>query len=110
MSHLVLNDKIKPEFAIRKYLFRLRRLCEMAKRTDGILLTWEDLSAGKGMDLIENYLDLRQKLPFDPLLLQPYSRRFNSDFLANKRLVEVEESYQRYLYWLKSQTKLIFVK
>lgn len=110
LTQLVINNKIKPEFACRTYLFRLRRLCEMAKRTNGVLLTWDDLKSSKGLDLIEEYLDLRQKIQFDPLLLQPYSRKLNSDNIGIKRLEYAEEAYQKYLYWLKSQTKLTFVR
>lgn len=110
LSYLVNNNKIKPEFAIRSYLFRIRRLCEMSKRTGGVLLTWEDMRASKGIDLIENYLELKQNIPYNPLLLQPYSRKYNSGLIGLENLKVVEESYQKYLYWLKTQTKLVYVK
>ena len=35
ISLMIAKDKIKPSFACRYYSFRMRRLCEMAKRTPG---------------------------------------------------------------------------
>lgn len=106
LGYMVANEKKKPEFAARYYLFRLRRMCEMAKRSGGVLLTWEDMQTGRGIPLIEDYLNLRQPIPYDPLLLGPYRRTFNMDSVKPTLLAETESTYEKYLYWLKSQTHL----
>ena len=104
LNYLVGNDKAKPSFAARRYAYRLRRLCEMAKRTPGaVLLTWDDLVVGRGLNLIEEYLGLRQPILYDPALLAPYQRSFPTALVAPALLAATEEAYQRYLYFLKSQ-------
>lgn len=109
ISFLIANEKKKPIFAARQYAFRLRRLCEMAKRTPGaILLTWKDLANAKGMDLIQNYLNLKDPISFDPALLSPYIRSFSNNLIGVDLLNESEDAYERYLYFLKNQ-KLIMV-
>ena len=104
LNFLVGNDRIKPSFAVRYYTYRLRRLCEMAKRTPGaVLLTWDDLAVGRGLNLIEEYLGLRQPIPYDPALLIPYKRTFSTGLVEPSLRVETENTYQRYLYYLKNQ-------
>jgi hypothetical protein len=44
------------------YLFRLRRMCEMAVKTGGILLTYEDLTSKKAFPLLKNFLNLKSDL------------------------------------------------
>lgn len=109
ISFLIANEKKKPIFAVRYYTFRLRRLCEMAKRTPGaVLLTWQNLIDGKGMDLIKNYLNLKDSINFDSKLLGIYNRTFSSNLIDIKLLQEVQDAYERYLYFLKNQ-KLVTV-
>jgi len=104
LNFLVGNEKIKPSFAARQYAYRLRRLCEMAKRTPGaVLLTWDDLVAGRGLNLIEEYLNLRQPILFDPSLLAPYQHTFTTVLVSPTLRATTEDAYQRYLYFLKSQ-------
>lgn len=104
VSFLIANEKKKPTFAVRQYTFRLRRLCEMAKRTPGaILLTWRDLVDGKGMDLIQNYLNLKDPISYDPALLAPYIRTFSNNLIGVNLLSETQDAYERYLYFLKNQ-------
>lgn len=106
LAYLVGNQKIKPEFASRYYLFRLRRLCEMAKRTGGVLLTWNDLESSRGLNIIEDYLGLREPIAFSDYFSKPYAKKYNSDLIGSARLSIAEDAYQRYLYWLKNQTSL----
>lgn len=109
VSFLIANEKKKPSFAVRQYAFRLRRLCEMAKRTPGaVLLTWQNLIDGKGMDLIQDYLKLKDPIEFDPNLLSIYNRAFSTNIIGVDLLEKVQDSYERYLYFLKSQ-KLVTV-
>lgn len=104
LNLLVGNEKMKPSFAVRYYTYRLRRLCEMAKRTPGaILLTWDDLVENRGISLIQDYLSLKQPISFDPLSLSPFKRSYSNDLLGLQVRSEVDDTYQRYLYYLKNQ-------
>lgn len=63
----VLNELVvagyKPWAACNYYCYRLRRMCEMAKRTPGaVLLTYEDIITGRGLPLVEEYLNLKSTL------------------------------------------------
>jgi hypothetical protein len=103
LHFLVANEKRKPSYAVRYYLFRLRRLCEMAKRTGGVLLTWEDLATGRCAGMVQEYLGLREPIPYDPALLAPYTRTFSTGLVAPALLAETENTYEKYLYFLKRQ-------
>lgn len=102
LNLLINKHKMKPSFAIRYYTYRLRRLCEMAKRTpNAVLLTWDDLIESRGINLIEEYLNLKQPVFFNSDLLCSLKPTNNSiDF---KFISKVEDTYQRYLYYLKNQ-------
>jgi hypothetical protein len=57
------DTKYKQADAARYYRFRLRRICEMAKRTpDAVLVTWDDLAKGSAFSIIEEYLGLSKQL------------------------------------------------
>lgn len=108
LGFLITNEKKKPTFAAREYTFRLRRICEMARKTPGaVLLTWNDLISGDGVDLIEKYLGLKEPILYDPALLAPYKRIFNSDLIGSKLLSTTQEAYEKYLYFLKNQNLII---
>lgn len=78
------------------YRYRLRRICEMAKRTpQAILLTWDDVLSGKKFSLIEKYLNLK-----DPISLigqEPKIKEVVDLNIINKS----QRSYERYFYFLK---------
>lgn len=97
------HKKLSPEFALRYYLFRLRRICEIAKRTfKAVLLTHDDLIEGKGMNLIEDYLELKNPIDFNFNKLPEVKYNF-----PIKLINEAETAYERYLYFLKNQN-LVF--
>jgi hypothetical protein len=105
LNLLINNHKMKPSFALRYYTYRLRRLCEMAKRTPGaVLLTWDNLIENRGIDLIEKYLNLKQPIFFNPDLLSFLKTTNNS--MEYKFISKVEDAYQHYLYYLKNQNIL----
>lgn len=97
-----LNEMIsmnyQQEYAARYYRYRLRRICEMAKKTpDSVLVTWEDLVKGS-FSVIENLLGLKEKL---------YSK--NHHFITKETnsfkeslVSECEDAYERYYYYLKN--------
>src|SRR5581483_5279814 len=53
------------EFALDYYIFRLRRIYEMAKQTKGaVFLRWEDLVSKRGMTLLTNKFYLPDNTQF----------------------------------------------
>ena len=89
----------EPDCAARYYCYRLRRMCEMAKRTpEAVLVTYEDAQSGRVFPLIEKYLTLRT-----PLVPKPNLFPTPPAGLAKWDLVErCQESYERHLYFLRS--------
>jgi len=80
------------------YRFRLRRICEMAKKTkSGLILNWEDLKSKKAFPLVEEYLEI--KLNYN------YNNNFNSKptSFENETLIrQANKSYEKYHYFLKN--------
>jgi hypothetical protein len=85
------------ETAAAYYRFRLRRMCEMAKRTpDAVLVTWDDLAKGRAFPTIEEYLGLNQQLSSTyEEFMSDDTDRFNEG-LVN----ECQDAYERYYYYL----------
>lgn len=55
------------ELAVSYYLFRLRRMYEMAYQTpDGIFLTYEDMLKDEGRKLVSDYLGIKSIPPVTP--------------------------------------------
>ncbi len=81
------------------YTYRLRRMCEMARKTPGaVLLTYDDIITGRGFPLLEEYLCLKESImPVDAV---------KSDFLGSS---EAQKSYERYFYYLKNLNLRKFV-
>lgn len=48
------------ESAMSYYLFRLRRMYEMANKTGGLFLTYEDMCSEEGGKLLQEFLELKQ--------------------------------------------------
>ena len=107
LNMLVSNNKMKPSFAVRYYTYRLRRICEMAKRTPGaILYTFEDLKVGRGLDLLTDYLQLRHPVEWHSEYLQTYDRSFSTELLGTTLRSAASDTYERYLYFLRSLSHL----
>lgn len=107
LNLLISNDRIKPAFAVRYYTYRLRRLCEMAKRTPGaILYTYDDLKAGRGLELLTDYLQLREPVELPPEYLQTLERNFSTELLGTTLRSAASDTYEKYLYFLKSLSHL----
>lgn len=106
LNWLVENELFKtPLHAQRYYLYRLRRICEMAKRTPGaVVLNYYDIKNKKGLDKIESYLNLKESIELqDAKMPDPTSLGFVPTSLVR----EAEESFEKYWYYLKNQD-LIF--
>ena len=92
----------EPDFAARYYCYRLRRICEMAKRTpEAVLVTFDDALTGTAFPLIEEYLVLKT-----PLFGNPASFPTAPVGLAKWDLVKsCQESYERHLFFLRSRLR-----
>lgn len=91
--------------AARYYTFRLRRICEMSRNTPGaILLTFDDLLDGRGIDLINDYLELVRPIDFNPQKLSYYKNSASVDLLGSALRGQTWDQYERYLYFLKNQS------
>ena len=92
-----LQIKYTPERACKYYKYRLRRMCEMSKRTPGaIFFTFDDLVAKRKLDLIEKYLNLKKPIVPTELTEQTI------DVIDVDIINEAQESYDRHFYYLKS--------
>lgn len=91
-----------PETAASYYAFRLRRICEMAKRTPGsLLLTWDQLASGLAFPVLDRFLNLKQPL-------KPEYNHFlpsTVDRVPGPIIRKSEEVFERYFYYL-SQLEL----
>lgn len=104
LNELVSRRLYTPSCAARYYTYRLRRMCEMAKRTPGaVLLTWDDLATGRGLPLVEEYLGLKT-----PLTVPTMKKGTNTTLVPLKFIKEAEESYERHLSFLYSQKLRFF--
>lgn len=81
------------------YRFRLRRICEMAKKTkSGLILNWEDLKNKKAIPLIEDYLKLSlNENDWNGIFLDS-----ENNFENETLIKETEKSYEKYHYFLKN--------
>lgn len=94
---MVREHGLSGRFAARYYSFRLRRICEMARRTkDALFLTWDDLASGRAFPSIEEYLGLKSQLKAEH---DHFSASVRDDF--DERLIsECQDAYERYYYYL----------
>lgn len=96
----IVKEKWETDHAHLYYMFRLRRIYEMARKTPGaVLLTHDDLITGRGFPLVEEYLSLKQPLEQDDSLLNKV-RSYNP-LVSPKNLEVAQQSYERYLYLIR---------
>lgn len=77
------------------YRFRLRRICEIAKRSPGaLLLTWDDLAKDSSLRIIEDYLGLSEPLRMRPPLED------GKESCSEKTVDECQRAYDRYYHYL----------
>lgn len=91
----IIRGGYRPEGAAAYYRFRLRRICEFARRCPwAVLLEWDDLAKEGTLRIIEDYLGLSK-----PLI--PISQPVEPPDACPERLVEeCQEAYERYHYYL----------
>lgn len=65
LSHLIKHKGYSTQGAYLYYTYRLRRLCEMAKKTpDAMLLTFDDIASTRAFTDLQTNLGLRKSLEF----------------------------------------------
>lgn len=110
MVYLIRDPKssvkiLKPkdaEYALNYYIFRLRRIYEMAKETKGaVFLTWDDLIAKKGLQLLSKKFDLPD------LKFQEFTKEKKLFELPRALLHEAERAYELCLYRVRSNAQVL---
>lgn len=97
LNEIAKSRKYLPRFAARYYSFRLRRICETARKTsDSLFLTWDDLASGRAFSAVEDYLGLKVQLKAEHHQFQAgYGGEFDEKLVS-----ECEDAYERYYYYL----------
>lgn len=89
--NLLVKKNYKPNYAQRYYLYRLRRICEISKRANGLLLVYPNFNS----ELIQEYLKLKEPIKLD-------SKVEKIDNLVSSKLIEeTEDAYEKYFSFLK---------
>lgn len=99
IDYLIGSGTYSREQAKMYYLYRIRRICELAKRTPGsTFLTHANLRDGKGLDLIERQLRLKDSIPrinwIDGEKMKNHLRIEEYDSLS--------QAYEKYLYFVSN--------
>lgn len=104
LNQIMLENKYPPDRAFKYYSFRLRRICEMVKRTpNSLILTWDSFFQGDGLPMIEEYLDLK-----DPLKIYNFERVKEVPDVIDPDLVKkAQECYERHFLFLKHQDSVL---
>ena len=90
-------------FALDYYIFRLRRIYEMAKETKGaIFLTWEDLVNNKGIQMIVKRLNLPDNIEFKEI---QSSKQLLG--LPKPLLQQAEDAYELCLYRIRNKAQVV---
>lgn len=77
------------------YCYRLRRLCEMARKTpNSLLFTWDNLP--KSFPLIQKYIGIKKPLE------STYREEVQQNNLSYQLIENCQKKYEKYLYQLKS--------
>lgn len=101
LNWLVEKNYFKPLQAQRYYLYRLRRLCEMAKRTPGaVVLNSYDIKHKVGGELITDYLDLTEPFEYGDF---KFPEPQKEGLLSAPLVKEADEAFEKYWYFLKNQ-------
>ena len=96
IDYMINMKLLRRQEAKRYYLYRIRRLCELAKRNTGsVFLKYSDIRDGKGMDIISGHLGLKDCLP----PLSDLSTPSGKNCLSLHEYESLGDSYEKYLYY-----------
>lgn len=79
------------ESLLSHYIFRLRRMYEMVKDKGGIILTWNDLCNGRGIDLLNKQFNITVQF-------NPEEPAYNLLPLHKSLIVRAQNAYERFIY------------
>lgn len=97
IEFLVSNKLYNKKDAISYYLYRIRRICEMAKNTkEGLFLTHTNLKNGKGIQEIKDYLNIKERFNF---VFENIENK-NKNILTYKEIENLNQVYEKYLYFV----------
>lgn len=93
---LVEHCGYQPLQAVRYYCFRLRRLCEMAKQTSGLLLTADDVATGRFVEPVKELLGFKKPL------LKSESEIISSNINVSQELIDyAQKRYEAHFAYLR---------
>lgn len=93
ITEIIRKKSYNPKTAIDYYIFRIRRLYEMAVQSGSVVLTWDDLQMSRGLDTVQEYLKLKLPIPTrQELFVEP------TDLLPQSQVEKAEEVYESILY------------
>lgn len=96
IDYMVNMRLLRRQESKRYYLYRLRRLCELARRNPGsVFLTYSNLRENRGLDLLSSHLGLREAIPPIPGLSVPSGK----SVLKLHEYESLSESYEKYLFY-----------
>lgn len=83
------------------YCYRLRRICEIAKRVNhGMLLTYDNIQNGEYVVPIKSFLSLRDDVLYDYNIFNHLKTTSNT--IKKDTLAWCQDCYERHLFFLKS--------
>ena len=101
ISLMVQNGIYRQHEAAMYYCYRLRRICEIAKRVgSGLLLTYEDLESGDYVKPLSKFLGLKEEAEFDPNVFSSFAPESSLDLGKDENWCD--DCYERHLYYLKN--------
>jgi hypothetical protein len=97
INEIISVKNYKPRHAVNYYKLRLRRLYAIARRSPrSVMLTFSDLEAGRGGDLIQDYLQLR-----DPVIFCTPQSLGLDNVVDSVLIEEAQHSFEVWLYNMK---------
>lgn len=101
LNLLVSKGFFKQEQAARYYCFRLRRMCEIAKRVGtGMLLTYDDIQRGDYTETLGEFLGLKEPVVHVPKLFDHLN--YTENVFAKPTMDWCRDCYERHLFFMKS--------
>lgn len=83
--------------AKRYYLYRLRRICELAKRNpNSLFLTYSKLREGRGLVELRDYIELKDDLSFSQEFVVPSGK----NCLQLNEYESLSSAYEKYIYYV----------
>jgi len=101
LDSLVSAKLYHPDSVAMYYCYRLRRICEIAKRVSGMLLTYDQIVSGEYIEPLGNYLGLKDRIIHSE---SEFSHLQAPSYPFDKKVMEwCDDCYERHLFFLKNQ-------